>query len=220
MLLNFPCNPTSAVCSREVLTEIVKLAQKYRLILVSDNAYSEMYYDAEDKPMSLLEIPGAKDVAIEFHSFSKTFNMTGWRIAFAVGNASLIAGLLRVKTNIDSGPLLAVQKASEFALAHSEELSEPIRELYRKRREIVLNGLRRIGIEFFEPRATFFVWAKVPGKESSMDFVKRLISEHGLVLTPGIGFGKEGEGFFRMALTVPNEQLEEAISRLEKALKK
>jgi aspartate/methionine/tyrosine aminotransferase len=116
--------------------------------------------------------------------------------------------------------LLAVQKASEFALAHSEELSEPIRELYRKRREIVLNGLRRIGIEFFEPRATFFVWAKVPGKESSMDFVKRLISEHGLVLTPGIGFGKEGEGFFRMALTVPNEQLEEAISRLEKALKK
>lgn len=219
ILLNFPSNPTSAVCTRDTLTAIVELARKHGTILVSDNAYSEMYFDKKEKPLSLLEIPGAKEVTIEFHSFSKTFNMTGWRIAFAVGNPELIAGLLRVKTNIDSGPLLAVQKASEFALAHSEELCEPIREIYRKRRELALNGLKSLGIEFFHPKATFFVWAKVPGRESSMEFTKRLIAQHGLVITPGIGFGLEGEGFFRLSLTVPDPQIEEALNRLDKALK-
>lgn len=218
ILLNFPCNPTSATCSREVMMELVKLAHKYRTILVSDNAYSEMYFEEKDKPLSILEIPGAKDVAIEFHSFSKTFNMTGWRIGFAVGNPSLIAGLLRIKTNIDSGPLLAVQKASEFALKNAEELCQPIRDLYRSRREVLLRGLDKLGIEYFHPKATFFVWTKVPGKELSMDFTKRLISEHGLVITPGVGFGKDGEGFFRIALTVSNPQLEEALERLKKAV--
>ena len=218
ILLNFPSNPTSAICSREVMTRLVSLAHKHKTILVSDNAYSEMYFDEKDKPLSILEIPGAKDVAIEFHSFSKTFNMTGWRIGFAVGNPSLIAGLLRVKTNIDSGPLLAVQKASEFALAHSETLCKPIRDLYRVRRDILLQGLNKMGVEYFHPKATFFVWTKVPGKELSMDFTKRLISEHGLVITPGIGFGKEGEGFFRIALTVSNSHLEDALRRLDKAV--
>ncbi|NBV40239.1 aminotransferase class I/II-fold pyridoxal phosphate-dependent enzyme, partial [bacterium] len=219
VLVNFPCNPTSATCSRKVMTEMVNLARKHRTILVADNAYSEMYFDKEDKPLSFLEIPGAKEVTIEFHSLSKTFNMTGWRIAFAVGNQELIAGLLRVKTNIDSGPLLAVQKAAEFALANADRLAQPIRELYFKRREIVLNEMKRLGIEYFHPKATFFVWARVPGKESSMDFTKRLISKHGLVVTPGIGFGEHGEGFFRLALTVPNEKLLDAMSRLEKALR-
>ncbi|NBX75282.1 MAG: aminotransferase class I/II-fold pyridoxal phosphate-dependent enzyme [Proteobacteria bacterium] len=219
VLVNFPCNPTSATCSREVMTEMVNLARKHRTILVSDNAYSEMYFDKKDKPLSLLEIPGAKEVAIEFHSLSKTFNMTGWRIAFAVGNPELIAGLLRVKTNIDSGPLLAVQRAAEFALANAETLTEPIRKLYFERREIVLTEMKRMGIEYFHPKATFFVWAKVPGKELSMDFAKRLIANQGLVITPGIGFGKDGEGFFRLALTVPNAHLKEAMVRLEKALK-
>ena len=219
VLLNFPSNPTSAVCTRKVLTEIVALARKHGTILISDNAYSEMYFDRNERPLSLLEIPGAKEIAIEFHSFSKTFNMTGWRIAFAVGNPELIAGLLRVKTNIDSGPLLAVQKASEFALAHSEELCEPIRDLYRQRREIALSGLKSLGIEFFYPKATFFVWAKVPKQERSMDFTKRLIADQGLVVTPGIGFGQEGEGFFRLSLTVPKAQIEEALNRLERAIK-
>lgn len=219
VLVNFPCNPTSATCSREVMTEMVNLARKHHTILVADNAYSEMYFDKENRPLSFLEIPGAKEVTIEFHSLSKTFNMTGWRIAFAVGNPELIAGLLRVKTNIDSGPLLAVQKAAEFALANADNLAQPIRELYSKRRELVLNEMNRIGIEYFYPKATFFVWAKVPGQESSMDFTKRLISSHGLVVTPGIGFGKEGEGFFRLALTVSDEHLMRAMERLEKALK-
>lgn len=219
LLINFPSNPTSAVVNREFLTELVFLARKYETILVSDNAYSEMYYDERDKPLSILEIPGAMDLAIEFQSFSKTFNMTGWRIAYAAGNAKLIAGLLRAKTNIDSGPLLSVQQASIYALENAVTLSEPIRELYRKRKTIIVEGLDKLGIQYLNPRATFFLWAKVPTKESSMEFAKRLIEKEGLVVTPGIGFGKEGEGYFRLALTVPNASLEDAIQRLGRALK-
>ena len=218
LLINFPCNPTSAVVGKDFLTGLVFLARKYQTILVSDNAYSEMYYDENDKPLSLLEIPGAIDIAIEFQSFSKTFNMTGWRIAYAVGNAKLIAGLLRAKTNIDSGPLLAVQEASIYAMQNGKALSDPIREVYRNRRKIILKGLDSLGIQYVYPKATFFVWAHVPFEEPSMKFVKRLIEKEGLVLTPGIGFGKEGEYFFRMALTVPDSALIDAIERLERAL--
>lgn len=220
LLINFPSNPTSAVVDRDFLTELVFLARKYETILVSDNAYSEMYYDETDKPLSLLEIPGALDVSIEFQSFSKTFNMTGWRIAYAVGNSKLIAGLLRAKTNIDSGPLLAVQQAGIFALQNGQAMSEPIRDLYRRRKKIIVEGLDRLEIEYLNPKATFFIWAKVPGKESSMDFAKRLIESEGLVVTPGIGFGKEGEGYFRLALTVPDNSLEDAVTRLGRAIKR
>ncbi|MFM8313467.1 MAG: aminotransferase class I/II-fold pyridoxal phosphate-dependent enzyme [Deltaproteobacteria bacterium] len=220
LLVNFPSNPTSAVVGRDFLTELVFLARKYETILVSDNAYSEMYYEDSDRPLSILEIPGAMDVAIEFQSFSKTFNMTGWRIAYAVGNSKLISGLLRAKTNIDSGPLLAVQEAGIYALKNGKVLSEPIRELYRKRKTIVVQGLDQLGIQYLKPRATFFIWAKVPGKETSMDFTKRLIENEGLVVTPGIGFGKEGEGYFRLALTVPDASLQDAIKRLGRALNK
>ena len=146
--------------------------------------------------------------------------MTGWRIAYAVGNSKLIAGLLRAKTNIDSGPLLAVQQAGIFALQNGQALSEPIRDLYRRRKKIIVEGLDRLGIEYLNPKATFFIWAKVPGKESSMDFAKRLIESEGLVVTPGIGFGKEGEGYFRLALTVPDNSLEDAITRLGRAIKR
>lgn len=216
VLLNFPSNPTSATISREVLTKIVALAKKYETILVSDNAYSEIYYDENDKPLSILEIPGAKDLAIEFHSFSKSFNMTGWRLAFAVGNEKLIAGLLRAKTNIDSGPLLAIQEAGIYCLENAEALSEPIRNVYRKRKATLLKGLQELGIEYLEPKATFFVWCKVPGSQSSMDFTKALIEKVGLVVTPGMGFGKEGEGFFRISMTVSERQLVEALDRLRK----
>lgn len=220
LLINFPSNPTSAVVDKDYLAELVFLARKYQTILVSDNAYSEMYYDEADKPVSILEVPGAMDVAIEFQSFSKTFNMTGWRIAYAVGNSKLIAGLLRAKTNIDSGPLLAVQEASIFALKNAKSLSEPIRDVYRKRRKIILEGLDKLGIKYLYPRATFFIWAEVPGGESSMDFAKRLIEKEGLVVTPGVGFGKEGDKYFRLALTVPDVALEDAIRRLGRVIKK
>jgi LL-diaminopimelate aminotransferase len=216
-ILNFPANPTSATVTREKLAELVGLAKKYGVILLSDNAYSEIYYDV--KPPSILEIPGAKDVAIELHSFSKSYNMTGWRLGFAAGNAELVGGLLRAKTNIDSGPLLAVQDACTRVLPRADEFSGPIRELYRQRRELLLAGLDRLGVEYFKPEATFFVWARVPGGGGSMDFTKKLIEKAGVVVTPGIGFGAEGEGFFRLALTVDPPAMNESLTKLEKVLR-
>jgi LL-diaminopimelate aminotransferase len=218
-ILNFPSNPTSATITKDRLAEIVGLAKQYGVILLSDNAYSEIYYDNARKPVSLLEIPGAKDVTIELHSFSKSYNMTGWRLGFAVGNSELVAGLLRAKTNIDSGPLLAVQDACTKVLARSEAFSEPIRQTYRERREAMLAGLQTLGIEYFRPEATFFVWARVPGGGSSMDFTKKLIDKAGIVVTPGVGFGDEGEGYFRLAMTCDLPQIALGMERIAKALK-
>lgn len=218
MILNFPSNPTSAVITRPQLEQIVGLARRYGVILLSDNAYSEIYFDAAQKPPSILEVPGAKDVAIELHSFSKSYNMTGWRLGFAAGNPELVAGLLRAKTNIDSGPLLAIQDACTRILPRADEFSQPIRDLYSERRAALLKGLDRLGIEYFSPQATFFVWARVPQGRGSMEFCKTLIDKTGVVITPGIGFGAEGEGFFRLALTVDIPKIEEALNRLEASL--
>jgi len=220
MILNYPSNPTTAVADRALLEGLVALARRYETIIVYDNAYSEIYYDEKDRPLSILQIPGAKEIAIEFHSLSKSFNMTGWRLGFAVGNPVLVGGLLRAKTNIDSGPVLTVQEAGIFALAHSAELSGEIRQVYAERMRLTLAGLDRLGIEYFRPRATFFIWAKVPGGKPSMAFTKELIERQGLVVTPGIGFGKEGESFFRLALTVPTSRIEQAMERLERYLSK
>ena len=219
MILNYPSNPTSACCPRKLLEEIVQLARKHNTIILYDNAYSEIYFDQKDRPCSILEIPGAKDIAIEFHSLSKSFNMTGWRLGYAVGNAKLVSALLKVKTNIDSGPLLAIQEAGAFALSQADEFTGEIRAVYARRRKQLLEGLVKLGIEYFPPAATFFVWARVPNAGSSMDFAKELIESEGLVVTPGIGFGKEGESFFRIALTVPESKIEEALRRLENFLR-
>lgn len=219
-LLNFPSNPTSAMCTKEQLVPIVELARKYGVILGYDNAYSEIYYHSSKRPPSILEIPGAKDVAIEFHSLSKTFNMTGWRLGYAVGNADLVAGLLKMKTNVDSGPLPSVQEVGCFALGQGDELTGPIRSLYTERRRLVVEGLKRLGVEYIDPLATFFIWAKTPKGMNSMEFTKALIESEGLVVTPGSGFGVEGEGFFRLALTVPNEKISEALNRLERFISK
>ncbi len=219
LVLNFPANPTSATVTLELLAEIVGLAKKHHVILLSDNAYSEIYYDSAKKPPSILQVPGAKDVAIELHSFSKSYNMTGWRLGFAAGNPALIAGLLRAKTNIDSGPLLAVQDACTRVLAQSETFSEPIRETYRLRRTALLSGLKDLGIEFFQPEATFFVWARVPKGRKSMDFTKHMIEKAGVVVTPGVGFGAHGEGYFRLALTIDPPEIAVALGKMERALK-
>jgi len=215
-LLNFPSNPTSALCPVERLVDIVVLARSHGTILLYDNAYSEIYFDPAKRPPSILEVPGAKEVALELHSFSKTFNMTGWRLGFAVGNPDLVAGLLRAKTNIDSGPLLAVQEAAEFALERADEFCNPLRALYARRRAIATAGLRDAGIEYFSPDATFFIWARVPGGGSSMQLTRDLIEREGLVVTPGVGFGEQGEGFFRLALTVEDAVLEDAMARLRR----
>lgn len=218
LTLNYPHNPTSAVCPKPLLADIVSLAKKHDVVIAYDNAYSEIYYDAKDRPASVLEIPGAKDVCIEFHTLSKTFNMTGWRIAFAAGNRDLVKALLKVKTNIDSGPVKSVQEAAAFALDNEEAISESMRKVYAERRKVALEGLDRLGIEYLEPRATFYVWAGVPQGGSSMEFAKRLIESQGVVVTPGVGFGPEGEHFFRLALTVDVPRLKEAIERMGKFL--
>jgi LL-diaminopimelate aminotransferase len=190
------------------------LAKKHGVIIAHDCAYSEIYFDDKHKPSSLLEIRGASDVAIEFHSLSKTFNMTGWRLGFAVGNRALVAGLLKLKTQIDSGPFLAIQQAGALALDHAEELTAPIRKIYSERQALVMKSYDKIGIEYAAPAATFYIWARAPDQMKSIDFAKSLLKEQDLVVTPGIGFGKEGEHFFRISLTVDTATLNQAMERL------
>ena len=219
MILNFPSNPTSVMCPRDLMTDIVGLAKKYNTIILSDNAYAEIYYDEAKKPFSILEIEGAKDVAIEFHSFSKTFNMTGWRIAFAVGNPDLVAGLLEAKTQIDSGPLLSVQETAAYALSQYDNIVPGIRDVYADRRKVLLSGLDDLGIEYLPLDATFFLWAKCPKGMKSMDLTRDLIEKKGLVVTPGMGFGDQGEGFFRLAMTVDTPEINTFLTKFGEYLK-
>lgn len=211
--INYPNNPTGAVVDESFFKEAVEFAERHRVILCHDAAYTELSFDGYRAP-SILETEGAKDVAIEFHSLSKTFNMTGWRIGMAVGNAELVATLAQVKSNVDSGVFQPVQEAAIFALEHAEELLVPIREVYQERRDAVVDGLRGAGFEVTAPRATFYVWLPVPGGYTSEDFTARLLDEAGIVTTPGNGFGQPGEGFIRLTLCSPTQRLTEAVERL------
>jgi len=212
--INYPNNPTSADATEDFYRDLVKWAKKHGLIIASDNAYSEIY-TGDRKPISILQIEGAKEVAVEFHSLSKTYNMTGWRIGMAVGNEELIRGLGKVKTNVDSGQFNAVQRAAIVALNMPDEELDKLRSIYRDRRKVMTAALRKIGLEPLESDVTFYVWTKVPEGYSSSEFVGRLIDEAGVVCTPGSGFGPSGEGFFRISLTVPTDRLEEAANRIE-----
>lgn len=213
--VNYPNNPTSAVATREFFKKLINLAKTYGFIVAHDAAYSEIYY--EDPPISILEVEGAKDVAIEFHSLSKTFNMTGWRIGMAVGNPDVIRGLVKVKTNIDSGVFEAIQEAAIYALTHEPRIEE-IRSIYRKRRDLFVDILNKSGFNVKPPRATFYIWTPVPSGYDSISFAKKLLDEANVVVTPGIGFGEYGEGYFRMTLCLPEERLEEAAHRIVKAV--
>ena len=215
MFIGYPNNPTSAVADYEFYKDAVRLAKKYDFIVASDNAYSEICYDGY-KPVSFLEVEGAKDVGIEFHSLSKTFNMTGWRIGFAVGSRDIIKALGKVKTNIDSGIFQAVQVAGTYALNNAEELNKPIREVFEKRRDKMSKALEKAGFEFDVPKATFYFWVDVPKGYSSSEFAKKLLEEKGIVVTPGNGFGDAGEGYFRISIT--NNRIEEAVKRIESAV--
>lgn len=217
LFLNYPNNPTSALADRSFFERVVAFAKRHHLIVCHDAAYSELYFDGR-RPASFLEVKGAKDVGIEFHSLSKTFNMTGWRIGFAVGNARILEGLGKVKSNLDSGVFQAVQEAGIEALTRGEALIEEIRKTYQERRDLFVPGLEQLGLEVLKPRATFYVWVSVPKRFSSGRFTARLLSEAGIVTTPGRGFGKSGEGYIRMTLTVPRERLEEALWRIGKML--
>jgi LL-diaminopimelate aminotransferase len=215
MFLNYPNNPTSACATKDFYKDVVSLAKTYNFMVASDNAYSELYFDNK-KPISFLEIEGAKEIGVEFHSLSKTFNMTGWRIGFVVGNDEVIEGLGKVKTNIDSGVFQAVQEAGEKALNHEEEITPAIRGIYEERRTLVNEYLKKLGFSYKKPEATFYFWIKID--KDSASFAKFLLEKCGVVVTPGIGFGKEGEGYIRLSITQDKERLKEAMKRISNAL--
>ena len=216
MFINYPNNPTAAVAPRAFYEEVVALAARYNIIVCHDAAYSEIYFNGE-KPLSFMQIEGAKDVGIEFHSLSKTYNMTGWRIGFAVGNPDIIAGLGKIKSNLDSGVFQAIQEASVVALDTDEGILSGIRKTYQDRRDALYEGLKGIGVDVALPKASFYLWAKVPKQFDSSSFVAHILEKAGVLTTPGNGFGAPGEGYVRFALTVPVERMKEAVERLSKA---
>jgi LL-diaminopimelate aminotransferase len=211
--INYPNNPTAAVAERDFFARVIDFANKYNVIVCHDAAYTEMGYDGY-RPMSFLEFEGAKEVGIEFHSLSKTFNMTGWRIGMAVGNTDLVAGLAQAKSNLDSGIFQAVQEAGIEALKLGDEIVEPSRKIYQERRDILVNGLRDVGLECEKPRATFYVWVSTPAGLSSAEFTAKLLDEAGVVTTPGNGFGDAGEGYVRFTVCVDKERLKEVAARI------
>lgn len=215
MFLNYPNNPTGAVADRALLERAVAFARRHEIILAYDAAYSEMYYDPADRPPSVLEVRGAKEVAVELHSLSKTFNMTGWRVAFAVGHPDVLAALAKIKSNVDSGVFSAIQEA---AIAAYEGLDRPEisanRELYAERGRRMAAGLRDLGFSVAPPRATFYIWAATPGGAPSMQAAARLLDEADVVAVPGVGFGRMGEGYLRFAMTVDAPRIDEALRRM------
>ncbi|MDI6762036.1 MAG: LL-diaminopimelate aminotransferase [Thermodesulfobacteriota bacterium] len=215
LFINYPNNPTSAIAEKPFFEEVVAFARRYRIIVCHDAAYSELAFDGY-RPLSFFEVEGAKEVGIEFHSLSKTFNMTGWRIGFAVGNSEIVSGLGRVKTNIDSGLFQAIQEAGIEALNRYDTPIPNIIRIYEGRRDVMVKGLREMGLEVDMPRATFYLWIRVPQGYTSAQFATLLIEKAGIVATPGNGFGEAGEGYIRMTLTVDESRLQEAIERLKK----
>ena len=213
--INYPNNPTAAVAEKEFLDQVVEFAHRNQIIICHDAAYTEIAFDGY-QPMSLLQVDGARDVAIEFHSLSKTFNMTGWRIGMAVGNSDLISGLAQVKSNVDSGVFQAVQEAAVEALRLADEVVEPSRRVYQERRDVLVSGLHAAGLECEKPRATFYVWVSVPKGLTSSQLTAKLLDEAGVVTTPGNGFGVAGEGFIRLTLCVPKDRLKEGVERIGK----
>jgi LL-diaminopimelate aminotransferase len=213
--VNYPNNPTGAEAGAGVYESLGRQAREHGFVLANDAAYLEVSLD-EHRPVSLLEAVDHRHVgAVEFHSLSKMFNMTGWRIGFAVGNAEVLAGLARVKESIDSGVFTALQEVATFALARvAARLLDEVMAPYPQRRRLIVDTLARAGVDVFPAQATFYVWARVPGKESSLDFCARVLAEHGVVVTPGPGFGPGGEGWFRISLTAPDDRIAAAAERL------
>ncbi|MGB9711359.1 MAG: LL-diaminopimelate aminotransferase [Thermodesulfovibrio sp.] len=214
MFINYPNNPTAAVADENFYKKVVEFAKKYNIIVCHDAAYSEVYY--EEKPLSFMQIEGAREVGIEFHSLSKTYNMTGWRIGFAVGNKDILSGLGKVKTNLDSGVFQAIQEASIVALQTDDSFLKGIRDIFKERRDILYEGLKAVGFDVKKPMATFYLWVKVPRGTNSIDFVAKLLKEAGVLCTPGVGFGEYGEGYIRFALTQSKERIKEAVERIRR----
>ncbi len=212
MFINYPNNPTAAIAPREFYREVADFAADNTIIVVSDNPYSEVAFDGYRAP-SFLETKGAIEVGVEMHSLSKTYNMTGWRVGMAVGNADVIAGLGRVKTNVDSGVFNAVQLAAVTALRGPQDCVKEACTIYQERRDVLISGLQDLGFDVPSPKATFYVWLPV---QDCMAFSAKLLNEAGIVATPGIGFGSGGEGYVRFALTRPVARINEALERMRR----
>ena len=211
--INYPNNPTAAVADKEFFRRVVDFANRHNVIVCHDAAYTEMGYDGY-RPMSFLEVEGAREIGIEFHSLSKTFNMTGWRIGMAVGNADIVAGLAQAKSNLDSGIFQSIQEAGIEALNLGDQIIEPSRKIYQERRDILVDGLRAVGLECEKPRATFYVWVSTPKGLSSAEFTAKLLDDAGVVTTPGNGFGAAGEGYVRFTVCVDKVRLKEVAERI------
>jgi LL-diaminopimelate aminotransferase len=217
LFINYPNNPTSACATTKFFEDVVSFAKENNIIVFHDAAYVSIYLDGLKKP-SIFEIKDAKDVALEFHSLSKTYNMTGWRIGFCAGNKELIKNLGKFKSHIDSSLFGAIQEAGITAMSGPQSCVEETRRLIRKRRDIVLKALEKTGVKAKRPDATFYIWADVPKGYDSKSFAIHMLEKRGVVVTPGTGFGDAGEGYFRISLTCPDSRLEEAIARIEKGI--
>lgn len=215
LFINYPNNPTSAVADVEFFDRVVEFARENEILVCHDAAYTEMSFDGFRAP-SFLEADGAMEVGVEFHSLSKTYNMTGWRIGFAVGNGKAIEGLGAIKSNIDSGVFQAVQLAGIEALKGDQSCVREMVRVYAERRDLMVKGLRDAGYEVESPKATFYLWVRIPEGHTSAEVATRLLEDAGLVVTPGNGFGEPGEGYFRIALTQKRKRLAEAVERIKK----
>jgi LL-diaminopimelate aminotransferase len=214
--VNYPNNPTAALAPRSFYEDLVGFAKEYEIIVASDLAYSEVFFDEADAPLSLLSVPGGKDVGIEFYSLSKTYNMTGWRVGFALGHRDLVGGLGKVKTNVDSGVFEAVQMAALAALTADQRCVDELRAIYRERRDLLCDGLGKLGYEVLRPRASFYCLVAVPKGYTSLEFAGKVLSEAGIVATPATGFGPGGEGYLRLTICADKARLAEALERLKK----
>jgi LL-diaminopimelate aminotransferase len=215
MWINYPNNPTAAIADKAFLQKAVDFAQEHQIVLAADCAYSEISFDGYQSP-SVLELPGAKEVAVEFHSMSKTYNMTGWRIGFVAGQPEVVSVLGRLKSNLDSGAFEVVQQAAIAAMKMWPDCMPPILKTYQNRRDILVNGLKKIGYQPPLPKASFYVWMPVPGGDD-VAFSAKLIEQVGVLVTPGSGFGPSGKGYVRFALTVGEDRMQEVVERIGKA---
>lgn len=214
--INYPNNPTGAVCEKGFFEDVVLFAKKHNIIIAHDAAYSEICFDGY-RPDSFLKVAGAKEAAVEFHSLSKTCNMTGWRIGFVCGNEKIVSAIAKVKSNIDSGVFTAIQMAGITAFDIAEKHSAKMNRIYQERRDVLVDGLNAMGWLTKKPKATFYVWTRLPKlHKSSIEFAKLVLDKADVILTPGIGFGENSEGYVRFALTVSKERIKEAVERLRK----
>jgi LL-diaminopimelate aminotransferase len=213
MWINYPNNPTGAVAELDFFERVVRFAQKHDIAVCHDGPYTEVAFDGY-RPVSFLQAVGAREVGVEFHSFSKSYNMTGWRIGMVVGNATMIDALMRVKSNLDSGLPQAIQRMAIAAIEGSQHCIAEHNAIYQRRRDRLVEALARMGLGVRPPKASLYIWARLPEGHTSLEFASRLLDDIGVVVTPGIGYGPHGEGYVRLSLTIPDERMEEGLRRL------